>query len=335
VTGIVADAHAVLLPAIADLQLTPSLRQFFDLGGRSLVLGETREEYVARRMAPKRVRSETCGDFMAVAEEVRRRAGPVLLAVDQEPAGVQRLHDLVPPLPGLVELAEIPDAAIETKCRESATAARDLGVTMFLAPIVDVVTGSNPWLEGRTMGTDAKQVARMSAACVRGFQAGGVVAVAKHFPGHPDIDGDPAIAEATVPISMPKLEPGLTVFRSVIAAGAGAVMLGPALVPAIDPREPSSTSRATARLLRERFGFRGLVVSDDLDAKATLRGRSLADTAMAALNAGADLLLVAAGDHLEALCAAIAEAVADDRLGRDRLSVAAERVRATADKVDA
>jgi len=327
---IVEDVHAVLLPAIADLELTDALKQFLDRGGRSILLGETRDEYVARRMASERSQAETRDQFMEVAEQVRHRVGPALIAVDQEPAGIQRLHSLVPPLPHLAELQQMSDTAIETSCRATAAAARGMGVTMFLAPILDVITGRNPWLAGRTLGTNHREVARIAAAAVRGFQAGGVIAVAKHFPGHSDIDGDPAIAEATVSLSMAQLEPGLAIFRSVIAAGVGAVMLGPALVPAVDPKEPSPTSRATAQLLRERLGFRGLVVSDDLEAKATLRGRSLVDTAIASLKAGADLLLVAAGDHLDALCGAIGQAVADGRLGRERLSAAADRVRAAA-----
>lgn len=326
---IIEDAHAVLLPAIAGLELTDALKQFLDRGGRSILLGETRSEYVARRMAPERIRSESRDQFTELAEQVRRRAGPALVTVDQEPAGIQRLHRLVPPMAGLAELQQMSDAAIETSCRQTAAAARGMGVTMFLAPILDVITGRNPWLAGRTLGANHREVARIAAAVVRGFQAGGVIAVAKHFPGHPDIDGDPAIAEATVPLSMIQLEPGLAIFQSVIAAGVGAVMLGPALVPAIDPREPSSTSRATAQMLRESFGFRGLVVSDDLDARATLRGRPLVDTAIASLNVGADLLLVAADDHLEALCGAIGQAVTDGRLDRERLSAAADRVRAT------
>lgn len=327
---IIEDAHAVLLPAIAGLKLTDALKQFLDRGGRSILLGETRSEYVARRMAPERIQAESRDQFMELAEQVRHRAGPALIAVDQEPAGVQRLHSLVPPLADLAELQQMPDEAIETSSRQTAAAARGMGVTMFLAPILDVITGRNPWLAGRTLGANHREVARIAAAAVRGFQAGGVIAVAKHFPGHPDIDGDPAIAEATVPLSIIQLEPGLAIFRSVIAAGVGAAMLGPALVPAVDPKEPSSTSRTTAQMLREGFGFRGLVVSDDLDAKATLRGRPLADTAIASLNAGADLLLIAAGDHLEVLCGAIGQAVADGRLDRERLSAAGDRVRAAA-----
>jgi len=328
--AITEDAHAVLLPAIADLVLTDALKQFLDRGGRSILLGETRGEYVARRMAPERVEIESRNQFTAMTEEVRRRAGPSLVAVDQEPAGIQRLHDLVPPLPSLTELRGIPDQIIEARCRATAAAARRIGITMFLSPIVDVVTGRNPWLAGRTLGIDHTDVARIAAACVRGFQAGGVIAVAKHFPGHSDIDGDPAVSKAAVPASIAQLEPGLTVFRSVIAAGAGGMMLGPAMVPAIDAGEPSSTSRATADLLRDRFGFGGLVVSDDLDAKATLRGRSLAETAIAALNAGAELLMTAAGDHLEQLCSAIEQAVVYGRLDRERLSNAADHVRSLA-----
>ncbi|WP_280949544.1 glycoside hydrolase family 3 N-terminal domain-containing protein [Sinorhizobium alkalisoli] len=75
------------------------------------------------------------------------------------------------------------------------------------------------------------------------------------------------------------------------------------------------------------FGFDGLIVSDDLDAPATMRRRTLLDTAIASLNAGADLLLVAGGPCLEELCDGIVEAVRGGELSADRLSAAANRVR--------
>lgn len=322
-----ADAHAVMLPAIADLALTPALQQFLDQGGCSLLLGETREEYVARRMTPARIGAESREAFASLAAEIRRRAGPSLIAVDQEPAGIARLHRLVPGVPGRAQLVLMADAEIEAACRAAAAAALAMGVNLFLAPIGDVVSGRNVWLEGRNLGADPAVVARIAAAAVRGFQAAGVRACAKHFPGHHDIDHDPAIAEATVSGGAAQLEPGLAPFRGVIAAGVGAIMLGPALVPAIDAAEPSSTSAKTVRMLRADFAFGGLIVSDDLDAEGILRGRPLAETAIAALKAGAELLLVAAGDHLAALSAAIVRAVESGQLDREKLARAAARVR--------
>ena len=217
--------------------------------------------------------------------------------------------------------------AIERICQEIAIAARGMGVSMFLSPIVDVVSGQNVWLKNCSLGKDPVQVARIAAACTRGFEGGGILATAKHFPGHHDIDADPALTIAEVSGSGSDYKPGFISFSAVIEAGVGAVMLGPAFAPGIDPIEPSSTSKATVELLRNEFKFKGLIVSDDLDAPATMRGRSLVETAISSLNAGADLMLIAAGDHLDALCKAIASAVANKTLAEERLSDAANHVR--------
>ena len=321
------NARAVLLPAIADLKLTDSLKRYFEKGGRTILLGETRSEYVDRKMTADRVAEESKADFSQFADDVRRCVGKSLIALDQEPAGILRLHDLVPKMPTLDELHSMSADAIERICWEIAIAARGLGVSMFLSPIVDVVSGQNMWLKNRTLGNDPVQVARIAAACTRGFEGGGILATAKHFPGHHDIDADPALTIAEVSGSAADFQAGFIPFRAVIEAGVGAVMLGPAFAPGIDPIQPSSTSKVTVELLRREFKFEGLIVSDDLDSPATMRGRSLEETAIASLNAGADLMLVAAGDHLNDLSKAIQSAVERKVLTHERLADAAERVR--------
>jgi beta-N-acetylhexosaminidase len=322
------NARAVLLPAIADLALTDDLRRFLDTGGCTILIGETREEYVARRMSEARRCVETRAQITTFSAEVRRRAGPALVALDQEIGGIQRLHDLVPQLPRPEATHELSSGEIEAASCEMAASAAALGVGMFLAPVIDVVSGRNPWLAGRTLGTDPVEVGRVAAAYVRGVQAAGMVATAKHFPGHHDITGDPAIEIAEVTGTAQDLEPGLEPFRQVIAAGVRAVMTGPALVPAMDPGTPSSLSGTTIRYVRETLGFRGLIVSDDLDARSTLRNdRDVPAAAVAALAAGSDLLLLSAENPLEGIAQAIIAAVADGRLREDRLAEAAGRVR--------
>ena len=323
------NARAVLLPAIADLNLTPALRAFFAQGGVSILCGETREEYVARSMAPQRVAQEKRDDFVRFTQEVRRLAGPALVAIDQEPVGIQRLHGLVPAIPGLEVLHSLSSEDIRSLSCRVAESALGLGVNMFLAPIVDVVSGHNVWLQNRTLGTDPREVARIAVAFIQGVQAAGVIATAKHFPGHHDIDADPALQMAVVSGGLQDLQAGFIPFREVIGAGVAAVMTGPALVPAMD-QDPSSRSAATVARLRGEFGFTGLVVSDDIDAPATHRGQSLEDTAVDALVAGADLVLLAAGDHLPVISQAIVQAVASGRLPQERLAQAAHTVRALA-----
>ena len=321
------NARTVLLPAIGDLVLDDTMKRFLDEGGRSILLGETREEYVGRKMSASRCETETECDFLEITNEVTRRVGTSIVALDQEPAGILRLHGLVPQMPGLKDLHAMNSDAIETISKDIARAARKLGITMFLSPIVDVVSGANPWLINRTLGTDPVEVGRIASAFIRGVQSEGIIATAKHFPGHHDIDADPAVSLAAVKGTRADLEPGFIPFRAIIAAGVKAIMTGPAMVPALDPINPSSLSTITIDLLRKEFGFDGLIVSDDIDAKATLRDSTPELCAIAALNAGSDLLLLAAGEHLPHISEAIVEAVERGTLAKARLDEAADRVR--------
>ncbi|WP_206790330.1 glycoside hydrolase family 3 protein [Amycolatopsis sp. MtRt-6] len=322
------DAHAVLLPVAGELTAELWLRDLVRRGTRAVLIGETRDEYVAQAMTSERRAGESAADFAAfVAELDAVAAEPLVFAVDQEPWGIARLHDLVPAFPDAGTLAGLPGEEIAAAAAAVARAARALGVTVFLSPVLDVLSGENPWLTGRTLPFGHDEAGRIGAAFVTGVQSAGVLAVAKHFPGHPELALDPAEHDTAVDKSVPvNLEP----FRRVVAAGVGAVMTGPVVVPSIDPAEPASTSAATVELLRRELGFTGLVVSDDLDTPATTRGRSELETVMAALDAGADLLLLPGGPGLAGIAARIAGRAHTDERFAARLAEAAARVRRAA-----
>lgn len=325
------DAYTVLLPAIDDLILSDQLMRFLEQGGRSLLIGETRAEYVSRQMSADRRSGETAEQIRGLTRQITRLAGHSLVAMDQEPGGIQRLHGLVPQLPAASDLHGMSSKDIEEISFKVGQSARQLGVSMFLSPVIDVVTGKNEWLRERTLGQDAAEVARIGAAFVRGVEAAGVVATAKHFPGHHDIDGDPALEVATVSGGSQELAPGMLPFRAAIEAGSRAIMTGPALVPGMDPNMPSSLSATTILALRN-LGFTGLIVSDDLDAAGTLRNeRDVPMAAIEALRAGSDLLLLSAANDLDQIRRSILGAVASGLLEEARLREAAGRVRALAD----
>jgi beta-N-acetylhexosaminidase len=262
-----------------------------------------------------------------VREATSLAGAPVLIAVDQELGGIERLHQLVPAIASREALKGLDSQTIEQRCFAMATEARRLGVNLFLAPIVDVVTGANPWLHNRHLGADPVEVSRVSCAFIRGVQRAGVIATAKHFPGHYVTETDPAIAEATVPGPLELLHDNLEVFKHVIASGVKAVMPGPAVFPAIDPDHSASTSSKVIGILRDTLGFDGLIISDDLDAVAILRGNAITDTAVASLAAGAHLLLVSSESGLDAIADAIVAAVQEGVLDRQVLLNASSRVR--------
>ena len=324
------DAHAVFLPAIDDVSIPGHISDHLAAGGTSVLFGESREEYVAREMSAERRLVETGEWFSEMTTKIRDRAGgKALVAVDQELGGIQRLHDLATALPSSAEAVSADQWSIKTAATRLAEECSALGVNVVLSPIVDVVTGANPWLEARTVSSDVNTVSRIATAFVHGLQSSGrVAATAKHFPGHPLVALDPALHEAsTVEATRSELEPSLDVFRAVIDAGVRVIMTGPTVVPAFDPDRAASRSATTVDFLRTDLGFGGVILSDDLDAPGILRGSSRDQAAVEALTAGIDWLLVAGTPNLPNLVAAVVGAVTMEHLSSARLHAAAQAVR--------
>lgn len=323
------DARAVLLPAFEGTELSDQTRRFLGEGGVSILLGESRAEYVTRQMSNERCKAEKPETLWAVTADARARSGRLLAFVDQEMGGICRLHDLVAPFPEPARLGQVPDEELEAIAFSVAEIAVSLGINGFLAPIVDVLVGANPWLQGRTWSTDAQLIGHKSAAFVRGVQRGGVAATVKHFPGFGTTTGDPAIDAHTVnPLDRDAIEMGLVAFRAPIQAGADIVMVGPAIVRALDPQNPALRSAKVISILRDNLHFAGIVMADDLDSKATLLGSSVPQVALDALNAGCDLLLLADMDNqLDEVSEAIVAAVKNGGISRQSLAASARRVR--------
>jgi len=330
------DAHAVILPAFDTTSLSDSVKRFLGNGGCSILLGESREEYTARKVSDRRKSTETTATFRRVAREAADLTDGLLIAVDQEIGGICRLHDLVPAFPGIDELADYSTDRFEKISASVALAARDLGVNCFLGPVLDVVTGRNPWLAGRTWSTDPHEIARISSAYIRGVQGAGVAATAKHFPGFHNIALDPAVeSAAAVTEKADSFKPGFIPFADAIENGVELIMVGPATVEAFDRHRPAAISPRIIGMLRREFGFKGVVMSDDLDSQATLRGGTVEQAAVDALNAGSDyLLLAAAGDQLERVVDSICRSVEKGVLAESRLNEAGAKVLALAKKYD-
>lgn len=325
------------MPAFDATALSDTTRRFLDEGGVSILLGESRAEYVARGMSMERRAAESAETFRLVTADAKKCSGLLLAAVDQEMAGICRLHDLVPsfPSPDLLPFASEQD--IEAVAYQVALIASSLGVNCFLSPVLDVVKGRNPWLSGRTWSTDPALIGRLSAAYIRGAQRGRVAATGKHFPGFSDVSGDPAIDDQAVnSLQRGEIEAGLPPFRAAIEAGVEIMMVGPAIVSAIDDKVAALRSRKIVGMLKEALGFKGVVMADDLDSHATMRGDSVCQVALDALNAGCDFLLLAdTGNQLDEVANAISRAAETGDISREALAKSAERVRALAKEYDA
>jgi len=327
--------NSLLLVATADSEIDVYMERFLAEGGRAVLFGESREEYVARRMSAARVSRESVASMASACEAARKIAGPVLVAVDQEIGGIQRLSHLLPAQPALADLKVMSDDALFVLFSDAAEQAKAMGVNVFLAPIVDTLTGHNPWLAGRTISDDVYEVARLSRCFIRAAESCGVMAVVKHFPGHAELSLDPAVeAAAVVELNADALARGFPAFEEGICAGAGGMMLGPAPVRAIDASCAATCSAPVVNLLRQRFNFPGLVVSDGLMAAATAAGRPLVDVAVQAINAGVELLLVASDEQLPRLSQQLTERLESGLLSEEAVLRASLRVKQTINTYD-
>jgi beta-N-acetylhexosaminidase len=326
-------AHAVLFPVIETLRIDGHIARFLDNGGRSLLFGETGEEYVTGQMSEEKLKRETLDAWQDTIETVTSRAGKLILAADADIAAVHRLQGVSAQLPSREAAQEMSESELEEAVYETACGVVDAGINLTLSPTADVLTGSNSWLEGRTLADDPKIASRMVRSYVRGARRAGLKTSLKHFPGHPVLRGHLGTQEATVPSSLDALQAQWGAFRVGIEEGVSAVMMGPARFEAVQPATAGSLSAELISLLRGELEFGGLVMTCDIDHKATIGNRSTGDVTVEALGAGADLILLSpkAVPHIEEVAASIEKAVETGRLDAMRLKAAAAAVYKVAD----
>lgn len=192
-------------------------------------------------------------------------------AVDEEGGTVQRLSEVLGPAPAALELAEKGEEAVRRCVSETAQGLRRLGIHVNFAPVLDVV--DNPqahFLGSRTLGKSPETVARLGRVWIRTLQQNGVAATAKHFPGLGAAHLDP---HHRLPIleenCVEKARRDLFPFHEAVRCGVQAVMTSHALYKFWDPDWPGTLStKINKELLREKWGFGGVLFSDDLDMKA-------------------------------------------------------------------
>lgn len=170
-----------------------------------------------------------------------------------------------------------------------------LGVNMNFAPAVDLATRPKSAVIGpRAFSEDPEETAALGTAFYRGLKAAGIIATAKHFPGHGDTEMDSHGVLPVIPIDSTTLwERELLPFRVLVAEGVPAIMSGHLNFPLISrDGRPASLSRAfMTGILRERIGFTGLAVTDDLLMTGAAGGADLPEACYRAIDAGNDLLM--------------------------------------------
>lgn len=257
---------------------------------------------------------------------------PLWIAVDQEGGMVARLDQGVTVMPGHMALGATRSAkwARETACASGAQLMR-LGVNLNFAPCLDVNNNpANPVIGVRSFGERPELAAELGIAAIRGYREAGVVACAKHFPGHGDTVADSHRELPTVPHDRKRLEEvELLPFRLAAAAGADAIMTAHVRFPALEPDGlPATLSPRILRgLLRDEWGYDGVVFTDCLEMKAISETVGIARGAVMAVKAGADVVLVSHTPALQkAALDALYEAVVAGEIAEERIDESVRRI---------
>jgi len=271
---------------------------------------------------------------------------PLLVSIDQEGGRVNRLKPDYgfPESISHEELGRINDPA-ETyrRAEQTARTLASLGLNLNLAPVVDLdANPDNPIIKGkkRSFSADPEVVARHAAEFVRAHRAHGVLSCAKHFPGHGSAKGDTHLG--LVDVTQTWHERELIPFRRLIEAGlCDALMSAHVFNAKLDPERPATLSRAVLTgILREKLGYRGVVLSDDMEMKAISSHYGLEKSVPAAIEAGVDMLCFGNNMSFDAGIAGKAidileRAVTSGRISEQRIDESYQRVQALKAKLRA
>ena len=257
--------------------------------------------------------------------QLRRAGRDPLICVDQE-GGEIRIVGWAPPERSAAGQAEA--GSERADARAAAESLRALGINVSLAPVADVPSVDGAAMAGRAFSTDAADASESVAEAVAGWRAGGVAATAKHFPGLGGATVNTDDGPATIDRSAAELRAvDLPPFRAAVRAGVPLVMVGHARYPALDPDRIASQSPAVlGDLLRDELGFRGVAITDSMEATASLATGSITAVSERALRAGADLVLLTGRGSYTPVYAHLVAAAERSAALRARVREAAARV---------
>lgn len=280
------------------------------------------------------VNPEQLGDLcLGIAEHCALSGLPApLISIDQEGGTVARLPAPFSQFPDMRLLAESEDAeaALADYARTCARELKGIGINMNLAPVLDVSpAGKGYFMERRALGGVPSQVAALASVVIKGMQQEGVAACGKHFPGLGTAVLDPHLLLPVITNDDPENPSGeLLPFKVAIDSGVAAIMTCHAVYPKLDDGLPATLSRKIlGGLLRDKLGFSGVVITDDLEMGAIENHRDVPSAAVDSFAAGADMLLIC-HDHGKIIAAVdvLATALAEENISGEQVECSRSRI---------
>lgn len=254
------------------------------------------------------------------------------ISIDQEGGIVSRLDSLFYSFPGNMALGATDNLQLaEEQGILTGRMLRHLGINLNFAPVVDVNRDyRNPIIGLRSFGNGPLKVANMAGAFMKGQEKVGVISSLKHFPGHGNVHQDSHLQLPTNPNLKEDIRgQDMKPFEIIAREGADLIMTAHIKLPELDPNNPATLSSTILQgELRERLGYEGVIITDDLGSmKAITSIYSTSEAAIRAIDAGVDILLLVASSHkVEDTIEKIRLAVESGRLTEARIDQSVERI---------
>ncbi|MEY8745337.1 beta-N-acetylhexosaminidase [Paenibacillus tundrae] len=256
---------------------------------------------------------------------------PIFMSVDQEGGKVSRMPDSVESIPSNRTVGDTNQAKLaETMGQLLARQVKLVGFNLDFAPVLDVNSNpKNPVIGDRSFGSSADLVAKMGVAEMKGLRSEGVIPVVKHFPGHGDTSVDSHLDLPVVNKTLKQLaELEWIPFQAAVKEQAEAVMVAHILFPKLDPDHPASLSDVIiGEHLRGKFGYDGVVITDDLSMGAIAKNYKLNEAAITTVQAGSDILLVAHSyESAKTIFDTLLNAVRNGKISESRIDESVYRI---------
>ncbi len=267
-----------------------------------------------------------------IADLKQRSPHPLIVSTDEEPGRVTSFGQIIGYTPSARRLAKEQTAAdVRQLARTQATGLASMGVTLDLAPVADLDGGpADGTIGDRSFSTDPAVASQYSYAYALGLADKGVGAVAKHFPGRAQAQGDDHLGKITSSETLDQLTGSdLKPFADLIHDGIPVVMVSNVDYLGLDATEPASMSPRAYQLLRQ-MGFQGVAITDSVGMGAVNQRWDWSEAAVKAIESGADGVLTTDGTFAKDMVHGLVVAVQKGELSQDRLEQAAGRMMALA-----
>lgn len=312
------QAASYLIVGFAGAQLSDSLKRLIDRGIAGTILFSRNIQNL-----------EQAAELIFTIKEYAGR--PLVLSVDQEGGVVQRFREGFTRIPPMRTVGGQANPELAFKMGQLVGAElRALGIDLNYAPVLDVDTNPlNPVIGDRAFSRDPAQVAQLALAWARGLESSGVASCGKHFPGHGDTLQDSHRELPRLVHSFERLEAvELVPFQAYAEAGLASIMTAHIVFEAMDSLPATLSTRLIRGLLRERLGYSGIVLSDDLEMRAIADHFGFEEAAVLAAQADQDWILCChTAETAHQMIDALAQALGSGSLEGEQQRARAQRVR--------